>query len=192
MARTKEFDKEERLIKARNLFWKQGYHATSMQEIVSTMGLNPGSIYNTYGDKHELFLQCLKNYAAFKLAQYKEAGAGIVSPLGAIEQIIMSAVENTLEEGRSCMAVNTSFELAPSDKAVRSVIEGFSGEIELVFRELIVKAIDQKELKEGIDPALLASFITANFSGFWQTYNLTRNRSLVEGMAGVLIDLLKR
>lgn len=192
MARTKEFDREERLVKARDLFWRQGYYATSMQDIVSIMGLNPGSIYNTFGDKHELFLQCLKNYAAFKLSQYKQAADGITSPVEAIEQIILSAVEHTLDEGKSCMAVNSSFELAPTDKAVRSVIEVFSGEIQDVFKELIIKAVKRKEMNGDLDPALLANLIAANFSGFWQTYNLTRDRKLVENMAALLIDLIKR
>ncbi len=43
-------------------FLAEGTNATSMQDLVDTMGLNRGSIYDTYGDKHSLFLQCLHSY----------------------------------------------------------------------------------------------------------------------------------
>ncbi|MEO6684473.1 MAG: helix-turn-helix domain-containing protein, partial [Dyadobacter sp.] len=76
MARKKEFDPEERMEKARDLFWEKGYNATSMEDLVQTMGLNRGSIYDTYGDKHSLYLQCLGNYAAEKLKEHKEAASG--------------------------------------------------------------------------------------------------------------------
>ncbi len=76
MARKKEFDPEERMEKARDLFWEKGYNATSMEDLVQTMGLNRGSIYDTYGDKHSLYLQCLGNYAAEKLKEHKEAAFG--------------------------------------------------------------------------------------------------------------------
>lgn len=192
MARTKEFDREERLTKARDLFWRKGYHATSMQDIVSTMGLNPGSIYNTFGDKHELFLQCLRNYAGFKLSQYVEAREGFASPLKAIENIILMAVKHTLEEERACMAVNSTFELAPVDKSVRTIIADYSKEIQGIFRELLELAVQKKELKRDTEPELMAAFISSSFSGFWQTYVITRDKSLVEKLAHVLIEVIKK
>ena len=56
MARTKEFDEQVVLTKAMNLFWEQGYEKTSMQELVDRMGIHRRSIYDTFGDKHQLCL----------------------------------------------------------------------------------------------------------------------------------------
>ncbi len=59
MARQKEFDRDEVLHKAMEVFWTRGYEGTSIQDLVKHMGINRQSIYDTFGDKHSLFLQAL-------------------------------------------------------------------------------------------------------------------------------------
>ena len=54
MSRHKEFDREDVLEKAMQVFWSQGYECTSVQDLVDAMGINRGSIYATFGDKHGL------------------------------------------------------------------------------------------------------------------------------------------
>ena len=62
MARQREFDREEVLDRALEAFWARGYEATSIQELVDCMGLQRGSLYNTFGDKHGLFVAaCVAN-----------------------------------------------------------------------------------------------------------------------------------
>src|ERR1700758_1767481 len=62
MARTKDFDEDEVLAKAMNLFWLKGYNATSMQDLVDGLGISRSSLYDTFGDKHALFVRSLENY----------------------------------------------------------------------------------------------------------------------------------
>ena len=73
MPRIKEFDYDQKLEIARNLFWEKGYHATSMNDLVDTLKLNRSSIYDTYGNKHSLFIKCLNNYILKKEEEYKAA-----------------------------------------------------------------------------------------------------------------------
>ncbi|HEU4769480.1 MAG TPA: helix-turn-helix domain-containing protein, partial [Pyrinomonadaceae bacterium] len=62
MARHKEFDRDEALQKAMEVFWARGYRAASMQNLVEHMGINRQSLYDTFGDKHSLYLQALDRY----------------------------------------------------------------------------------------------------------------------------------
>ena len=62
MPRAKCFDRNDALEKAMKAFWSRGYEATSMQDLVDCMGINRGSLYNTFGGKHELFLEALDHY----------------------------------------------------------------------------------------------------------------------------------
>ena len=62
MGRNKDFDEEELLEKAVNVFWKKGYNATSAQDLVDALGINRSSLYNTYTDKKTLFTKSLKHY----------------------------------------------------------------------------------------------------------------------------------
>ncbi|WP_246772684.1 TetR/AcrR family transcriptional regulator [Paenibacillus polymyxa] len=62
MSRSKEFDETEVLDKAMQLFWEQGYEKTSMTDLVKHMGIHRRSLYDTFGDKHTLFLMALDRY----------------------------------------------------------------------------------------------------------------------------------
>src|SRR5438270_3476195 len=62
MARQKEFDRDEVLHKAMEVFWTRGYERALIHDLVKHMGINRQSIYDTFGDKHSLFLQALDRY----------------------------------------------------------------------------------------------------------------------------------
>ena len=67
MPRTKNFDPAEVLEKAKNLFWEKGYYATSMQDLVDTLGINRASMYDTYGGKDQLFAKALETPGGLKI-----------------------------------------------------------------------------------------------------------------------------
>ena len=192
MARNKAFDPEERLEKARDLFWEKGYHATSMQDLVEAMQLNRASIYDTYGDKHALFLQCLGNYATDKQEEYKVAAAGATSSIDAVEAIIRKALERTLQEGKACMAVKSSFELAETDKEVNNILKNDGARLNDILEVLLKKAQSAGEISKDRDVNMLASYIIANFSGLWQTYIISKNKKLVIQMAEFLIQVIRQ
>src|SRR5918999_3717922 len=62
MARHKEFDRDEVLQRAMEVFWSRGYEAASVGELVKRMGINRQSLYDTFGDKHTLYLAALDRY----------------------------------------------------------------------------------------------------------------------------------
>ncbi|MCE7068132.1 TetR/AcrR family transcriptional regulator [Dyadobacter sp. CY326] len=192
MARSKSFEPEEKLEKARDLFWQKGYQATSMQDLVDTMGLNRGSIYDTYGDKHSLFLRCLKSYADDLLEEYVKAADATKSPLKAIEKIVKRAALRTIEEGKTCMGVKSAFELASVDEEVHTILKDNTTSIVSVLKELIKKAQKADEVSAKRDPAMLANFIVSNFTGFWQLYLVYNDADLVKQQAEFLVKSIKK
>ncbi|WP_449398631.1 TetR/AcrR family transcriptional regulator [Chryseobacterium wanjuense] len=66
MARNIEFNEEVAIQKAMEVFWEKGYYATSMRDLTDAMKINSSSLYNTIGDKHQLFLKCIDHYIAVK------------------------------------------------------------------------------------------------------------------------------
>ena len=63
MAGVKQFDRNDVLDHAMAVFWRNGYQATSIQDLVEATGINRGSLYTTFGDKRGLFLAVLDHYA---------------------------------------------------------------------------------------------------------------------------------
>ena len=60
--REREFDRQEALVSAMNLFWRKGYNDTSVQDLVEETGVARSGLYGEFGDKHELFLAALDQY----------------------------------------------------------------------------------------------------------------------------------
>lgn len=192
MARNKAFEPEERLEKAKGLFWQKGYNATSMQDLVETMGLNRGSIYDTYGDKHSLFLQCLRSYTEQIFEDYQQTAAEAKSPMKAIEKIVKRAAQRTIEEGKTCMGVKSTFELASVDDEVHAILRDNTTNIVAVLKDLVKKAQKLGEINAKRDPALLANFLVSNFTGFWQFYLVYGDGELVKEQAEYLIKSIKK
>ena len=63
VGRPKKFDRDEALLKAISVFWKQGYEGASMKLLTDSMGINSPSLYAEFGDKHALYLEAIDRYA---------------------------------------------------------------------------------------------------------------------------------
>ena len=85
MPRTKQFKVDEAVIKAMHVFWKHGYGPTSMQDLVHCMGIGRGSIYDTFGSKHGLFVRALRVY--HRIVPGRDVGVDIFAIPGHIERI---------------------------------------------------------------------------------------------------------
>ncbi|WP_343659046.1 TetR/AcrR family transcriptional regulator [Chryseobacterium sp.] len=192
MPRNKEFDYTEKLESARNLFWKKGYHATSMHDIVDAMKLNRSSIYDTYGNKHDLFLKCLSNYADFKEEQYSQALQAKNKGISALENIIRDVVEQTITDNKACLTVKTIFEIVPEDQEVRQFLLKSGKSLHAILEKAIVQAQQNGDLKSESSSPIIARYILSSFSSFWSHYNLTQNKKEVMEMVDFLIEQIKK
>ncbi|MFZ4861920.1 TetR/AcrR family transcriptional regulator [Sphingobacterium sp. Mn56C] len=191
MARNKAFDYDEKLETVRNLFWEKGYKATSMHDIVDTLQLNRSSVYNTYGNKHTLFLKCLANYAQMKTAQYRNAVKNEGSPFEVLSYAIHDVVNQTIKDKKACLIVRTILELGDSDLEAGKLITANAKVLEGIFRDLIEKAQAAQEIKKDVVPEVGARFILAAFGGFYEHYILSGSKMEVEQMVDFMLSAMR-
>ena len=111
MPRPREFDPETALEQAVAVFWEKGYEATSVQDLVDRMGVNRCSIYNTFGDKHELFLKALQHYGNKMRAEGPPAQlARSDEGLQAIRDYFAAAIDHFVSPDgvHGCFVINTA------------------------------------------------------------------------------------
>src|SRR5260370_6427941 len=114
MARQKEFNRDEVLHKAMEVFWTRGYEGASIQDLVKHMGINRQSIYDTFGDKHSLFLQALDRYREIQSRKVFE----VLERPGSMKKNLRRLFEETVaralsaEGRRGCFVGNSMSELA--------------------------------------------------------------------------------
>lgn len=132
MARPREFDEPEVIEAALEVFWKQGYCATSVQDLVEATGLQRGSLYGAFGDKRSLYLLALEQYATSnREAMHRkiDAAADPVAVVRAMLASVASASIGSCKE-RGCFMGNTAVELAPHDDEVRARLHEIFGALQ--------------------------------------------------------------
>ncbi len=162
----KNFDANEALTKAMHAFWSRGYEATSISDLVESMGINRGSLYATFGDKRSLFIQSLRQYSAVHLhdwvAALTEAHGPREAIIAAFERAVTTAVEDGSRDG--CLVINTALELSPHDEEVSEFVDNCLVEMETFFRDRIEQGQAAGEIPGHVAPvdtarALLGLFV---------------------------------
>ena len=192
MARNLEFNEELAIQKAMEVFWKKGYSGTSMRDLTDAMQINSSSLYNTIGDKHQLFLKSIKYYTESRMEAAQKQLQSIKSPLKAIEKYINSSVHTITNEPNSCLAIKTTFEVATDDKEVQKIIKADNEFTYSLLIDLIRKAIAEKEIKETQSAEMLTDYIINHFTGWHESFIIHRDKTRINKMASFLIEQIKQ
>lgn len=158
MPRPREFDEDDVVARATDLFWRRGYHATSVRDLGDALNLSASSLYRTFGDKHALFLRALDHYRATDSA---EARDHLLRPGPAPEVLRewLIRMVDLPEEGaaaRGCFVVNTATELGADDPAVDERTQAAFGVTRDSLREVLERGRRDGELRTDLDVAATA------------------------------------
>ena len=151
--RPRKAEPEVALTAAMNAFWTKGYEATSMSDLTEATGLHKASLYQTFGDKHQLFVSALKLYFTKTAKAQKDSRNGEENPIKAIKASVDSTIDQCAQ-GKGCLAVNSLIEVAPFDSEIDRILKQFRQRLdkhlaclvdEAKKKKLVAKSIDTKE-----------------------------------------------
>jgi TetR/AcrR family transcriptional repressor of nem operon len=192
MPRTKEFEPEAALQHAMELFWRKGYEATSMRDLLDGMGIGRGSFYDTFGDKRSLFLAALDRFEESRTTWVLEALEGGDPPLESIRFVFERSVEGLVgyEPRRGCLLANSAVELAPHDPEVAQRLSRYVWRTETAFERALERARAAGDLPEGRDTRALARFLVNNLHGLRVMARAGADRETLEDTVGVVLGAL--
>lgn len=165
--RPREFDIEDAVRDAMNVFWTRGYHATSLTDLLDGTGLSRGSLYKAFGDKKSLFLKALDCYAE---AGLKELGEALATP-GSVKQAIRAALSIyvPLSAGntgrRGCMVMATAAEMLPHDPEVDARIQDTLRQIQALLTTAVQRGQTTEEITIGQDARDVARYLVCQIEG---------------------------
>lgn len=191
MARILEFDEQEAISKAMEVFWKKGYNGASMRDLTAAMGINASSLYRTIGDKHALFIKCIRNYTEGRMQEARKFVASENSALVALTSFIETSADVITRGGDSCLAIKTTFEVAADDPEVQKVVKADSDFTYELLLSLLKKAIAQGEISKAVSAETMADHIMSAFTGWHESFILYKDKGRIERMAQLLICQLK-
>jgi len=154
-----QFDRNDILDKSIQLFWQYGFTGSSMQQVVQTTGLKPGSIYHSFGNKETLFRAALERYAKKSFAHIRNVldsapsvGEGICTHLESVVQ------QSTRENYCSCFLVKTRLELAAEGNELHRFASAKLDEIEALFKSYLEKEFEETVSKRRAVSLMLHIF----------------------------------
>ena len=175
MARPKDYDRDDVLISARDLFWERGYEATSITELEERTGLNRSSLYREFGSKYGLFEAALDCYAdriiAGLFADVRRDDAGLGAVVALFQHLAELFGANRVISARGCLTVNSTAELAARDGRVRPAAASYRDRLRADFASALTHAAAVGEI-EGSSVAPRAYLLASTLMGVWLTVRI--------------------
>jgi TetR/AcrR family transcriptional regulator, transcriptional repressor for nem operon len=190
MARPKAFTENTALEKAMNTFWKKGYHNTSMQDLVDSMGINRASMYDTFGDKHQLYVKSLENYREISNCNLSKAIENEPVEREKIRIILRFLVDEALAdtENKGCFFTNATLEMCPKDDDVTTVVFDNLTSMNTMLTEIIANAQAKGEIQNPSSPESLADFVQCNIGGI---RILAKTRPAAQQLYGIVDNVME-
>jgi len=190
MARPKAFEREQALDHAMHLFWKQGYEATSLPELLNTMSIGRQSLYDTFGGKHQLFMESLTRYREMIWATLADLQSPNAS-LGDIQAWFSAMIEffGDAPHRRACFLINCTMELAPHDDKVAGMVREHYQVMEDAMLNAVQRCVARGEMEVNNAKATARTLLsTALGMGVYSKSG--HSRQSLEDIAGTVIGCL--
>ena len=147
MAGVRQFDEEQMLERALELFWRKGFANTTMQDLSAATGVQRGSLYNAYGDKDTLFLKVFEQYRLRFVEQLREALARpkLRDALRAFFDFLINSM-TTGTPTRGCLSTKTALGSEVLDPWLQSALRTLLDDIEACLVERFSRPDDAEDL----------------------------------------------
>ncbi len=165
--RPREFDLDEAVEDAIEVFRTRGYHGASVQNLAEGTGIARGSLYKAFHDKRGLFLAALEHYAAASLSRVGEALATPGPAREAIREALMGYARRAAEGRgqRGCLVTAAAMELMPDDVEVGAVISRQFRRMQDLFAAAIIRGQAAGEIPGDRDERAIARTFLVTIQG---------------------------
>ena len=193
MARTKEYDRDEVLDAATQVFWVKGFKGTSVSDLVAATGLGKRSMYQEFGSKDGLFRECIDNYA---LRTNKEINVILTKqPLGLqnIEAFFRNRIDYaSSHECRGCMIVNSTIEKELIEEEAFGQVQKYLSRHEEVFYQCLAAAQANGEIDPEKDCRALSGYLSTFVAGMMVMSKTNSNKESLEVLVELALSTIKR
>jgi len=190
--RPREFDIDRALEAATQQFWTVGYEATSLQDLLKSMGLSKSSLYQTFGNKHELFIRCLDHYQQSMVDKLNEQ----LDSSDSVKQFIDNFLEGVIAEAKNssgrkgCLLVNTANELSQRDTDIAKAVTDGTGNVAKLFQQAIEIGKQKKEISVDTPTEHLVSYLITAISGLRTMIKAGAETSTLKPVTDLIIKTL--
>ncbi|MFZ2994672.1 TetR/AcrR family transcriptional regulator [Sphingobium sp.] len=164
--RPREFDPEEALAAALEVFWRRGYEGASLAELTEAMGITKPSLYACFGNKESLFRKALDLYERDKLC-YVQSAMQAPTAKGVAERLLRGAlaIQTGGKDPLGCMGVISSVGGTAHAECIRDEILLRRASSDRAMVERLERARQEGDLPPGVEPQALACYLSTVMQG---------------------------
>ncbi len=164
--RPREFDREEALHIAKQVFWQRGYQGTSLSDLVAALGIASARIYAAFGSKENLFREAIALYLAEEGA-FADAALSQPDTRQAVRQLLVNAVDAYTRDDRpqGCMVVLSLTNYGRENEEIMAWLAGYRRERVDGIVERIRQGVQCGDLPESTDVQALGDYVATVFHG---------------------------
>jgi TetR/AcrR family transcriptional repressor of nem operon len=184
MARTKEFDPDQALQRALDVFWRLGYEQSSLEILLREMKISKQSLYDTFGDKRSVYFRAMTLYRQQTndslrrlFAQEPSVKVAFAKLLGAMSK------ETRSQHERGCLLLSANLTRSLDDAQMRKFLQSNQREVEGIFSAAFRSAQARGEIRGDKTPAALAKFFVSTIQGMRALARLNHDRKELEHIA---------
>lgn len=191
MARPVQIDRSKALRAARDIFWRQGFTATSMSQLLKAMDIGSGSFYAAFGSKPELFAQVIEKYQTWSAAQWERIRTSRQG-LDAISEFLNATVVDVSDKNRrkGCLLVNSILELEGVDTELHQQLVGKFNDLEQRLSVCLQEAKDSGTLREDLGVAEGVEYLMTNIYGLRVASRASLSRAEARQRVQLLIRMI--
>ena len=164
--RVRQFDVDEALDRALEVFWSRGYEGATLPELTQAMGINRPSLYAAFGNKEQLFRKALERYKTGPMAFLADA-LRIPTARAAAAAIFSGFIrmQHDRDKARGCLVVSGALACSEEGEMVRRDLAQLRQEVVGMLRERFDRAMRDGDLPPGTDCATLARYTVTVLNG---------------------------
>jgi TetR/AcrR family transcriptional regulator, transcriptional repressor for nem operon len=192
MARHKDFVPEDVIEKSIDVFLAKGYEATAIKDIVDATNVHPGSLYNEFGSKKEIYKQALEHFSKISKFNLNLANAEIAPPRATIEKLFFDLIDSTSERGSvgHCLISKAAMEIGGVDEEITAWLKVVFKKSESLLSRLIERGQAAGEITSSRPPQELAQFLASTVQGMQVMARFERDKKKFRAIAKIALATL--
>ncbi len=192
MPKVETFNRDLVVATATEVFHDKGYNATSMQDLVDATGLNRSSIYNSFGCKLDLFIDCLEAYQN----KYQKRTSNVLldakNPIVAIEFLFQMHMKEMIydNDDRGCMITNCKSEMANHENRITTFLSQNQKNTLDFLEDLVSRGQIENFINTNKSAEEYAMYLFSSLQGFRMTGILVQNKKHLKGIIKTILQTL--
>ena len=192
MPKTKQFNRDHVLNAAAHIFQTKGYNGTSIDEILRVTGLSRSSLYDSFSDKHSLYLQSLEHYKNYQEAAFDKVDKKKMNGLEKIEYLFNEAVDHLVKHpnDNGCLMVNAAAEMSKLCAQTSEIVCNNKENMQEIFNDWLSDAQKEGVLKLSKPIKSYAAYLFNALCGLKVLSQSGASKSELHNVVKVTLDTL--